>query len=239
MVDITHPKKILKLMLSNAARVSFYELWIPFILFALTILVLGNCYLSSFWESILTASLVSFFFYFLVVYIPAYIRKQNQKKVFLDFYDDFKEGILREVLVLSNFEGDEYEKIEQLKNSDNFTNYCLEPSNRQGQTNWNLVQDHIGEEEYKFSLKNIVVKVSELQREIDFLIRSVGVGDRELLSKFRNLDRTLLDGRYTEELDWNQGDDDRLTNSLYELLSGWSYITGETSDFIKEWAQSL
>lgn len=228
-----------KKILSGITHTAVYDFWLPVILFVLNIIVLHGYCLSPFWENLLTGSVISFIFYFMVVYIPNYVRKQNLKKVFLDFYDEFKESVIRDVLTLAEFNGDFYEQIEQLKNIENFASYCGASSRKRGQTNWDLVQDNIDEEDYRYSLRNIVIKIDELRREVDFLVRSAGVGDQELLKRFRNLDRVLQDGRYTTELDWNQGDDDRFTGSLYELLSGWSFVTGTQSDFVKEWVQKL
>lgn len=188
--------------------------------------------------NILIGSLVSFIFYFVVVYIPRYLYKENLKKVFLDYYDQFKEDILREVLHLTEFDGDVKEKINSLKDTGNFIAFYKEPR-KDGQNNLHVLMNNILKEDYKHSLKIIVTQISELQREVDFIVRSVGVGNSDLLKKFRNLDRALQDGRYTENLDWNWEDDRRFVGALYELLSGWSIADGAHGDFIKTWIKQI
>ena len=190
-------------------------------------------------ENILAGSLVSFIFYFMVVVFPAFLQKRSFKRVFLEFYDRFKKDVLREVLILTEFEEDIEEKIEEIKEPIKFKDFAQEPSRHAGQNNWHIVMNNIDKKEYQHSLKTIIVKLSELQRETDFLIRMSGTTNEGLLKKFRNLDRALQDGRYKEELDWNWGEDKMFTDSLYELLSGWSMIEANYNDFIKEWVYKL
>jgi len=148
-------------------------------LFLLSVLALfQTCFtLSPITQNLLLGLLVSAIFYFLVVFVPTYIRKENLKTVFLNFYDQFKEDVLREVLHLMEFDGDEYEKIEELKNTDEFIAFAQDASQTEGQTNWHVLMNNIDEEDHKHSLRTIAVKLSELQREADFLIRTAGVED--------------------------------------------------------------
>jgi hypothetical protein len=190
-------------------------------------------------KDVLIGLLVSSIFYFFVVAFPICLQKGKIKRVFLEFYNRFKEGVLREVLVLAEFDGDTEEKIEEIKDPIKFKDFAQEPSQHTGQNNWHVVMNNIDKEEYRHSLKTIIVKLSELQREADFLTRMSGTTNEDLLKKFRNLDRSLQDGRYKEELDWNWGEDRMFTDSLYELLSGWSMIEGNYGDFIKKWVRKL
>jgi hypothetical protein len=159
--------------------------------------------------------------------------------VFLRYYDQFKEDILREVLIMAEFDGDIYEKSQELKTTGRFVEFFKQPSRYDGQNNWHVVMNNIDKEEYQRSLRIIVAKMSELQRELDFLIRTINIDSKDLLQKFRNLDRALQDGRYSEDLDWNWGEDNRFTDSLYEILSGWSIVGGHHGDFIKYWIKKL
>jgi len=211
------------------------------ILFILnTVILIQTCFsVSGDWRNILIGSLVSFIFYFMVVYIPTHLRKENAKRVFLHFYNQFREDVLREILHLAEFEGDKNEKVEELKNTDNFISFAQEPSEEEGQTNWHVLMNNIDSDDHGHARKTIVVRLSELQREADFLVRAVGVEDETLLQNFRRLDRSLQDGRYKEELDWNWGEDKQFTDSLYELLSGRSLVADDQGDFIKEWVKKL
>ena len=210
------------------------------VVFFLNVIVLQTCsFVGPILKSILVGSLVSFIFYFIVVYVPTYLRKKNLKRVFLRFYDQFKNDILWEVLELAEFSGDKYKKNEELKDTDKFIEFAGESSRKKGQTNWHVLMNNIDKKKYQHSLKTIIVKLSELQRETDFLVRTVGVEDEELLHKFRNLDRGLQDGRFKEELDWNWGEDKSFCDSIYELLSGASMIGGKHGDFIKKWVEKL
>ena len=151
------------------------------IAFFLNVFVLQTCpFIGSTLKSILVGSLVSFIFYFIVVYVPTYLRKENLKRVYLRFYNQFKSDVLFEVLELTEFNGNEYKKIKEVKDTDKFMEFAGESSHKEGQTNWHVLMNNIDEEEYRHSLKTIIVKLSELQRETDFLVRTVGVEDEEL-----------------------------------------------------------
>ncbi len=215
--------------------------YIVFILFILNIIALvQTCFpVNGDWRNILVGSFVSFIFYFMVVFIPTYLRKDNAKRAFLHFYNQFREDVLREILRLAEFDGDENEKVEELKNTDNFISFAQEQSETEGQNNWHVLMNNIDLDDHRHARKTIVVRLSELQREADFLVRYVGVKNRKLLQNFRRLDRSLQDGRYKEELDWNWGEDKQFTDSLYELLSGKSMVAPDQGDFIKEWVKKL
>lgn len=215
--------------------------YIVFILFILNSFALvQTCFsINGDWRNILVGSLVSFIFYFMVVFIPTYLRKENAKRAFLHFYNQFREDVLREVLNLAEFSGDKNEEVERLKDPDNFISFAKEPSGEENQNNWHVLMNNIDTDDHRHARKTIVVRLSELQREADFLVRTVGVEDEALLQNFRRLDRSLQDGRYKEELDWNWGEDKEFTDSLYELLSGKSLVSADQGDFIKEWVRKL
>jgi hypothetical protein len=175
----------------------------------------------------------------MVVYIPTHLRKESLKRVFLHFYNQFREDVLREVLNLAEFDGDKNEEVERLKDPDSFISFAKEPSGEENQNNWHVLMNNIDADDHRHARKTIVVRLSELQREADFLVRAVGVEDETLLQNFRRLDRSLQDGRYKEELDWNWGEDKEFTDSLYELLSGRGLVAADQGDFIKEWVKKL
>lgn len=188
---------------------------------------------------LLTGSLVSFIFYYIVVYVPDKLRRNALKRTFLQFYKNFRRDILVEVLVLAEFKGDILGKADELSDVKKFAAYCHEASLRPGQENWHVLMNNLTVKKYAKQIENIVIKISELQREVDFLVRSSGVSDEELLRKFRQFDRALQDGRYLKDMDPNYEEDVRFSNALHELLSGWSYVTGTYDDFLNRWVKQL
>jgi len=193
-------------------------------------------------KNIAIGLLVSFIFYYIVVFIPVYINKETQKKVFLDFYDKFKESVIMEILTLSEFNQAKksiYDKIKELKDTKKFNSYFDEQSKKKGQTNWHVVMNNIAKEAYKHNLSSVVDNINELRRELYFLSGKVQIDDPELLKWMRHIDRVLQDGRFKKDLDWNWGEDKRLTDTLYELFSGLSFVAGDQGDFIKKRIKKL
>lgn len=209
---------------------------ILFILDSLFLIVGYSC-ISEIVKDIAIGLFISFIFYYIVVFIPVYINKEIQKKVFLDFYDKFKASVIREILTLSEFDqvkDDIYDKIKELKDPKKFKEYFGEQSEKEGQTNWHVVINNITEKEYKQALLSIVDNINELRRELYFLSGKVQIDDPELLKWMRHIDRVLQDGRFKKDLDWNWGEDEKFTNALYEMFSGFSLVTGDEGDFIKK-----
>jgi len=203
----------------------------------LLFLIVGYYCVSEIVKNITVGLFVSFIFYYIVVFIPAYINKEAQKKVFLDFYDKFKESVISEILTLSEFdqaEDDIYEKIKDLKDTKKFKEYFSSQSKKEGQTNWNVVMNNIIKKKYKNALSSIVDNINELRRELYFLSGKVQIDDPELLKWMRHVDRVLQDGRFKKDLDWNWGEDEDFTDALYELFSGFSLVSGDIGDFIRD-----
>lgn len=221
----------------------YYTYIIFILLFGSGVLVIWrSCILNDIANEILIGMFVSSIFYLIVVYIPSLIYKKNHKRVFLKSYDNFKNDVLREMLILSGYNASEpnwTKKIEELKDAKKFTDYFNKPSLKKGQTNWHVLLNNINNVRYADSINEIVICTNQLRSDLSFLLGSIQVHDDKLLSGFRRIDHALSNRYFRVKLDGSKKEDERFAESLYELLSGRSITGSESVDFIKKWVKKL
>jgi hypothetical protein len=192
-----------------------------------------------FWLQIVIGIWVSFIFYFLVTAFPAYSHKQRQKNAFFAYYKQFKEDVIQELLLLINYQDDDYELKEKLLETTEFRNFFQQQSPIAGQTYTHVLLNALANEENLDTSKRISESFRQLEREVDYLTRSLSIEDTTLLVQLRNLSRLMGDGRFDAEIDPNREDESRFVGALFEVFSGWNIVNGETGDFIRKWVEKI
>lgn len=193
-----------------------------------------------FWLQIMIGIWVSFLFYFVVTALPSYLHKQRQKDAFFAYYKQFKQDVIQELLQLVDYdEEDGFELTEKLLDTTEFRNFFRQPSPIRGQNYSHVLLNALADEDNQSAAERISESFRQLEREIDFLTRSLSIEDTTLLVRLRNLSRLMGDGRLDAEIDPNREDESRFVGALFEVFSGWNNISGETGDFIKKWVEEI
>ena len=193
-----------------------------------------------FWLQIIVGIWVSFLFYFVVTAFPAYLHKQRQKRAFFSYYKQFKQDVIQELLLLINYQGDDRQELEEkLLETTEFRNFFQQPSPVEGQTYTHVLLNALADVDSHPNAERVSESFRQLEREIDFLTRSLSIEDTSLLVRLRSLSRLMGDGRLDADIDPNIEDESRFVNALFEVFSGWNSVSGETEDFIKEWVSKI
>jgi hypothetical protein len=193
-----------------------------------------------FWLQIIIGIWVSFLFYFVVTAFPSYLHKQRQKEAFFAYYKQFKQDVIQELLLLINYQGDDRQELEEkLLETTEFRKFFQQQSPIKGQTYTHVLLSALADEENQPLAERISESFRRLEREIDFLTRSLSIEDTTLLVRLRSLSRLMGDGRLDAEIDPDREDESMFVGALFELFSGWNIVSGETGDFITEWVREI
>jgi hypothetical protein len=188
---------------------------------------------------------ISFLFYYMVVYIPNWLDKKAQKKVFLNFYEEFRRAIIKEILILSEFDiysNNVKEKTKELLDVEKLDSFFKEDNKKNsGQKNYQTIMNNIisDSDQYKWSLDVIANQINELKREMNFLVSKIQIDDQELLEWMRRMDRMLSDGRFKKDLDWQFSDEKQFVENLWTLLTEKNLYDNYIGDFIKDKIKAL
>lgn len=203
--------------------------------FGLTTLFMFCAKLSDLYTDITVAIWVSFLFYGLVTAVPNYWHKKAQKDAFFAFYRQFKEDVIRELLQLIDYhENDSCDLQMRLLDTKEFRNFFKQVSNIPGQSYRDVLLNAVADSENKYSVEIISELCHQLEREVDFLARTLMISDTNSLKKLRHISRLMGDGRLSSDIDSNQEDESLFVDALFGIFSGWDIVAGETGDFIKE-----
>jgi hypothetical protein len=183
---------------------------------------------------------VSFLFYFVVTAFPAYLHKERQRSAFFAYYKEFKQDVILQLFHLINYQEDDKSELQdKLLDTREFRNFFRKSSPIQGQNYTDILLNALAEPGNRQFADRISDSFRALEKEIDFLTRSLSIEDTSLLIKLRTLSRLMGGGRLDPRIDPNREDESLYVSALFEVFSGWNTISGETGDFIKDWVKKI
>lgn len=183
--------------------------------------------------SIITGGLVSFFFYWLVVYVPdqrkRIIIKDNLKRL----YREIREGILHQVVFASQKGGrsdlqSDSETIARLMTIEGFKQSFQ--GGQEADEGFYAFQNQMNHDTLEF--RQILLNLEMLAKQIEFVLHNYTMDEDQIFSFFKHLELMLLSLRRS-----SPGYDEAkpLCGFVYEMFTGWSTSDGYRGyDFIEK-----
>lgn len=185
----------------------------------------------SWWEechslamNLLTGGLVSFFFYWLVVYVPEQRKRKVIKRNLLKMYERVKRDILLEVIFASKKGGRhdlsaDSETIQKLMTVEGFKDTFQD--GREGDEGFYAFQNQMSDDTPEFH--EIIGSLEVLAKQIEFVLHNYTMNDEGLFDFFKRLEVMLISlGRSTPGYDESKP----LCGFIYQMFSGWSPLEG-------------
>ena len=233
-------KRPLNWLLLGIAVVSFAAILLghenPFIRTALCTrvpcLTLAN---SHAWEKIAydlgVGSIVSLFFYWLVVRLPENAKRRRIRKSFAEHFREFKEDSIATMLMVADgtFEwGFHRELVDQEKFRDYFKQQVTPTEDR-----WDSFHNQMTD----YSLDELLTHLEILRAEILFVMSAIEIDDEKVLEFLKRLSATIVRMRKTT----NDYDSMKsFGNFMWEIFAGWSMVDGyRKRDFFDDMIQAI
>lgn len=170
---------------------------------------------------------VSAIFYFLVVYMPEYKRRNMVHESFKSQYIQFKMSCIDTFLILSDSQ--EYSNREELLNLSEFRKY-FKDENERGENRWDAIANYLQENDHY--LKDVIYHLQIFNEEIRYTRNFVGLSEPEVFGFLNRLSQLIVRMESTER---NYDDIKSLCGFLWSIFTGWSWIEGYSeSDLIKD-----
>ncbi|GAA0322244.1 hypothetical protein [Psychrobacter aestuarii] len=171
--------------------------------------------------------IVSYIFYFLVVYIPEYKRRKILRESLESQYLQFKKSCIDVFLIIS--ESQEFSNKEELLYLSKFRNY-FNKENKNGEIRWGVIVNCLQENEYY--LKEIIYYLQMLNEEIKYTRYSVSLSDPEVFEFLNRLSQLIARMKSTER---DYDDIKSFCGFLWSIFTGWDWTKGYSeSDIIKD-----
>ena len=170
---------------------------------------------------------MSFFFYFLVVWIPARKRRKAIKNDFREFYRDLKKDIAVQIIFASQrggrqdlHVGGQLEK--RLLTVDGFME--IFGGGREADEGFYAFANGLNTEEGKLEFRDIVWHLKMLAKEIDYVLHNYTIANVETRKFFKRLEMRLLQLGESKHDDHNAHK--ALCQFIYEIFAGFTHVTG-------------
>ncbi|RUO97683.1 hypothetical protein [Hyphomicrobium sp.] len=186
----------------------------------------------AFLTNLLAGGLVSFFFYWLVVYVPEMRRKKIIKTNLLRMYRDVKWDIILNVVHASQKGGrndlsSDVDTIDRLMKTAAFRAAFRDGA--EAHEGFYAFENQMSDRTPEFDA--IVANLRLLARQIEFMLQTYTIEDQELFDAFKRLEGLLMTlERSGPGYDEAKG----LCRFIYDIFAGWSFITGDTGDDLIE-----
>jgi len=174
--------------------------------------------------NILAGGLVSFFFYWLVVYAPEARKKNVIKCHLVRMYRNIKRDILYQVVFASQKGGrtdlvaDE-ETMDALMTTDGFRTAFENGTQRD--EGFYAFENQMSEDTYEF--RAIVLNLELLSKQIEFVLHNYTLEDERLFGFFKRLEVILLKIRHAGP---GYEESKPLCSFIYEVFAGWDIVKG-------------
>lgn len=179
---------------------------------------------SSWATNVLTGGLVSFFFYWLVVYLPEHRKRRVIKNNLLKMYYRIKKNILYQV-VLASIKGGrrdlqtDSETIENLMTPQTFKE--IFSGGREADEGFYAFENQMSGDTPEF--REIILNLEMLAKQIEFVLHNYSIDDENLFDFFKRLDLMLLSLRRSSP---GYDESKPLCGFVYEMFSGFNLIDG-------------
>ena len=175
-------------------------------------------------SNLLTGGLVSFFFYWLVVYLPEQRKRNIIKNSLAKTYNNIKEGILHQVIFASIKGGRQDLQLDQNTITNLMTIKGFKDAfsdGREANEGFYAFENQMSDDTPEF--REIVLKLEMLEKQIEFVLDNYTIEDEKLFDFFKRLQLLLLSLRQT-----GPGYDESklLCVFIFEMFSGFNRIEG-------------
>ena len=196
------------------------------IAFAISLITVDSNGYGSVFHSLSIGFVVSAIFYFLVVYLPEYKRKNIIHESFKNQYIQFKMSCINTFLIISDSQ--EHSNNEQLLNLSEFRCY-FKNENKHGENRWGAVAKSL--EENQYYLKEIIYHLQILNEEIRYIRNTISLNDPEVFDFLNRLSQIIVRMESIER----EYDVKSLCRFLWSIFTGWDWAKGYSeSDTIKD-----
>ncbi len=188
--------------------------------------------------NLLSSGLISFYFYWLFVYVPEQRKGHIIKINFLKMYRSIKRDILCEVVFASQKGGrSEMEAsedtIEKLLTTNGFRDAFQ--GGRKGNEGFNAFQNQMDQATPEFN--EIVINLEFLVIQVQFLLNNYTIDDEDLFAIFKRLEILLISLRRSK-LGYDESK--ALCRFIYQTFSGWDSSKGyQGYDFLEKTIKGL
>jgi hypothetical protein len=187
------------------------------------------------WEKIAydlgIGSIVSLFFYWLVVRLPENAKRRRIRKSFAEHFREFKEDSIATMLMVTDDTfawGFHRELVDQKKFRDYFKQEVAP-----GQDRWDSFFNKMTD----YYLDELLTHLEILRGEILFVMSAIEIDDKRVLEFLKRLSATIIRMRKTTR------DDDSMKifgNFMWEVFAGWSMVTGyQKRDFFQDMIRAI
>jgi hypothetical protein len=176
-------------------------------------------------------SIISLFFFWLVVRIPANAKRRRIRNSFIEHFREFKEDSIVTMLMVTNstFEwGSHRELVDQKKFRDYFKQEVAP-----GEDRWDSLHNKMTE----YYLDELLTHLEILRTEILFAMAAVDIDDKRVLEFLKRLSATIVRMRKTT-LDYDSMKS--FGHFMWEVFTGWDFVTGyKERDFFEDMIQAI
>lgn len=174
--------------------------------------------------NVVAGGLVSFFFYWLVVYVPDERKRRIIKENLKRMYRSIKEDILCQVVSASRNGGRrdlqaDTETIELLMTIEGFKRAFQ--GGTEGDEGFYAFQNQMTEDTPEF--RKILLNLEMLAKQIEFVLHNYTIVDDQLFGYFKHFELMLLSLRCSSP---GYDESKPLCGFVYGMFSGWSVIEG-------------
>lgn len=168
-------------------------IFLTLIFLAISIKTLDSTGYESILHSLSVGFIVSSIFYFLVVYMPEYRRRNMVRERLKNQYIQFKMSCINTFLIISDSQ--EQSNKEELLNLTEFRRY-FKKENKNGEDRWGAVANGLQENEYY--LKEVIYYLQMLNEEIRYARNAIDLNDPEVFDFLNRLSQLIVRMELTE-----------------------------------------
>jgi hypothetical protein len=176
-------------------------------------------------------SIISLFFYWLVVRIPENVKRRRIRHSFARHFREFKEDAISTMLMVTDGTfswGFHQELVDQKK----FREYFQQQVG-QGQDRWDSLHNKMT----AYALNELLTQLEVLRAEIMYTMTVIDIDDEKVLEFMKRFSATIVKMRETT-LDYDSMKS--FGNFMYEIFSGFSLVSGyQTRDYFEDMIRAI
>jgi hypothetical protein len=175
--------------------------------------------------NLLTGGMISFFFYYLVVYRPDQHKRKIIKSNLSQMYRGIKKDILWQI-VFASIKGGRHDlstdldAVERLMVPHVFKTAF--GGGREADEGFYAFENQMSDDTPEF--REIVMSLQLLSKQIDFVLHNYNIEDHKLFGFFKDLELLLLKLQHSKPgYDESKG----LCRFIWEIYAGWNWVEGD------------
>lgn len=188
--------------------------------------------------NILTGGIISFLFYFLVVFIPESRKKTVIKNNLNKMYRITKKDILLQIIFASIKGGrndltTNDDEVDKLMNAEAFK--ATFAHGREANEGFYAFKNQMSEETNEF--REIILNMQILYKQIEYVLHNYTIEDQNVFDFFKRLEAFLL---MIQSLKPGYDESESLCNFIWEIFAGFNFIEGYRGyDIIEKMIQDI